>query len=447
MKDPASALGAQQRGDHHVYPGQEIGIGQEVDGDDPVVGDGEAEHHARLAARCPDQAGRTVDERGRAALARPEKVAATACAPRTSGSAPERAAAASALSTTSGSSAANSAAKSPRRDAARNASTICRRARDIDCGDGGVELGDVAARGVGIRVGLGAGGGPGRGRALVGGHPLVRVLLGAARTRAPGAAGQLPRRRRGAADDRRDLLERHGEEVVQHERQPLGRRQRVQHHEQGRPDGIGEQRLPFRVGALADRRRPPRQTRRGAAERVLPAGRARASMSGTRGDHGGEPAAEVGTPLVSARVSRSQVSCTASSASAAEPRCARLPTAGGHGSPRIRSPTDRPSPQPFARSDPVAPCRAAGSVSRMTNQRRRCDTAVEAACRHGLPDGRRPARGVRGSPADRVVGSGCMPANPAGRRCCPPGTVRSVTPWDGFQLAAMNDADRRAPGR
>ena len=39
----------------------------------------------------------------------------------------------------------------------------------------------------------------------------------------PGAAGQLARRRRRAPDDRRDLVERHAEHVVQHEREPLGR--------------------------------------------------------------------------------------------------------------------------------------------------------------------------------------------------------------------------------
>jgi len=37
----------------------------------------------------------------------------------------------------------------------------------------------------------------------------------------------------GTLDHRGDLLERHGEHVVQHEGEPLGRRQRVEHHQQG----------------------------------------------------------------------------------------------------------------------------------------------------------------------------------------------------------------------
>src|SRR5438445_1229810 len=63
---------------------------------------------------------------GCAAWARPLKVSATACAPRTSAAAPIRTAAGSARSTTSGSSTASSAAKSPPREAARNASTSSR---------------------------------------------------------------------------------------------------------------------------------------------------------------------------------------------------------------------------------------------------------------------------------------------------------------------------------
>ena len=43
----------------------------------------------------------------------------------------------------------------------------------------------------------------------------------------PGAAGELPGRGRGLVDDRCDLVKGHTEDVVQHERQPLGRVQRV----------------------------------------------------------------------------------------------------------------------------------------------------------------------------------------------------------------------------
>jgi hypothetical protein len=37
---------------------------------------------------------------------------------------------------------------------------------------------------------------------------------------------------------------------VHDEREPLGGSQRVEHHEQRQPDGIGEQRLVFRVNTL-----------------------------------------------------------------------------------------------------------------------------------------------------------------------------------------------------
>ena len=79
---------------------------------------------------------------------------------------------------------------------------------------------------------------------------------GRGRRRAPGPAPCTRRRARlascraaagDALDHRRDLLERHGEHVVQHERQPLGRRQRLQHHQQRQPDRVGQQRLVLRV--------------------------------------------------------------------------------------------------------------------------------------------------------------------------------------------------------
>ena len=115
-----------------------------------------------------------------AALARPENIAATACAPRISAWAPMRTVVWSARSTTSGSSTATSAPRSPLREAARNARTTSRR----------------------------------RVRSVSG--PSPRPGPGAARGWPAGAP------RRGALDDGGDLLERHGEHVVQHEREPLG---------------------------------------------------------------------------------------------------------------------------------------------------------------------------------------------------------------------------------
>ena len=55
-----------------------------------------------------------------------------------------------------------------------------------------------------------------------------------------GAARQLAGRLGGAVDDRRDLVEGHGEDVVEHEREPLGGAQRFEHHEQRETDRVGQ---------------------------------------------------------------------------------------------------------------------------------------------------------------------------------------------------------------
>lgn len=52
-----------------------------------------------------------------------------------------------------------------------------------------------------------------------------------------------------ALDDRGDLVERHGEHAVQHECDPFGGLQRVQHHEQCSAHRVGQQCLVFRVVA------------------------------------------------------------------------------------------------------------------------------------------------------------------------------------------------------
>jgi len=64
---------------------------------------------------------------------------------------------------------------------------------------------------------------------------------------APGPAGQLAGGRGGALHDGRDLVKGHGEQVVQHEREPFGRGQSVQHHEQGQADRVRQHRLVLRV--------------------------------------------------------------------------------------------------------------------------------------------------------------------------------------------------------
>ena len=59
----------------------------------------------------------------------------------------------------------------------------------------------------------------------------------------------------GAVDDRRDLVERHAEDVVEHEGEPLGRLERVEHDEKREADRIGEHRfgLGFPLTASDDR--------------------------------------------------------------------------------------------------------------------------------------------------------------------------------------------------
>src|SRR5262245_54242972 len=59
------------------------------------------------------------------------------------------------------------------------------------------------------------------------------------------AAGQLASRIGGALDNRRDLLEGHVEDIVQHERDAFSGRQRLEHHQQCETDGIAQQCFMF----------------------------------------------------------------------------------------------------------------------------------------------------------------------------------------------------------
>ena len=65
-----------------------------------------------------------------------------------------------------------------------------------------------------------------------------------------GAAGELPHRWGGAAHDGGDVVEGHVEHVVQDEREPLGRGQRVEHHEQCQADRVRQHRFVFGVAAV-----------------------------------------------------------------------------------------------------------------------------------------------------------------------------------------------------
>jgi hypothetical protein len=107
----------------------------------------------------------------------------------------------------------------------------------------------------------------------------------------PRAAGQLPRRRRRALHDPPDVLEGHPEQIVQDEREPLRRRQLLQHHEQGDPDRVGQD--GFLLGILA--LLPPRHRRhRRVRQLVLPPRLSGAQhVEAHTSDDGGQPAAQV----------------------------------------------------------------------------------------------------------------------------------------------------------
>jgi hypothetical protein len=64
----------------------------------------------------------------------------------------------------------------------------------------------------------------------------------------PPLSGELAGGRGGPIDQGRDLLEGQVEQVVRHEGEPLGRGERIEHHEQSQADRVGENRLIGRVG-------------------------------------------------------------------------------------------------------------------------------------------------------------------------------------------------------
>jgi len=104
---------------------------------------------------------------------------------------------------------------------------------------------------------------------------------------------------------------------VQHEREPLGRGQRLEHHQQREPHRVGQYGLLFRVGPvrrageLLGEVRVEGSSRRDARERSM--------SSDTRATTVVSQPPRFCTPLASARLSRSQASWTASSASLTEP--------------------------------------------------------------------------------------------------------------------------------
>ena len=121
-----------------------------------------------------------------------------------------------------------------------------------------------------------------------------------------GPAGQLARGGGRAADDRRDLVERKVEHVVQDEGQTLGRRQGVEHDQQRQPDRVGEQRLVRRIDRIGARHdRIGHVQPSGSSRRDL---RVRRVLSETRAMTVVSQAPRFSTSVVSERLSRSQVS-------------------------------------------------------------------------------------------------------------------------------------------
>jgi len=108
---------------------------------------------------------------------------------------------------------------------------------------------------------------------------------------AAGPAGQLPGRGRGTVDDRGDLLERHAEQVVQHERHAFGGAERLQRHQQGQADRVAQHCFLLRVRAVIGDRRVGDQRR---VHRFLTPRPARAQhVQAHSRDHGGQPSAQV----------------------------------------------------------------------------------------------------------------------------------------------------------
>ena len=136
--------------------------------------------------------------------------------------------------------------------------------------------------------------GPGRGEervdeaALLGGIGCARRGHLALAHPAPAAAGELAGRGRRAVEDRRDLVERKPEGVVQDEGDPLGRREAFENDQHRQADGIGE--LRFVLG-------PDRDDRVGyvhPVERILAPCAARPEdVEADPGQHGREPSADV----------------------------------------------------------------------------------------------------------------------------------------------------------
>ena len=110
--------------------------------------------------------------------------------------------------------------------------------------DIGVEHGDQR-----VEVTLARGGDEGVDDLPLGAEVGVRERRGTADA-AAGTARELPSRVGRALHDRRDLLERHREHVVQDERESLGGSEGLEHDQEREADRVGQQSLVLGVGAV-----------------------------------------------------------------------------------------------------------------------------------------------------------------------------------------------------
>jgi hypothetical protein len=223
-----------------------LGLADDVDMGDPVAGEDEVEDHERLSAAQYGHAGGPADECGQGGL-------------RPAGEPPGHGGGAVQLG------------RCP--------------------GLGGGVVGDQVDIGIQeaeqrLEVSVAGGGEEG---AYQGGAP-GRIGVGGRVGRADAAAGPAGEhlgRGRAAPEDRRDLGEGHGEQVVQDEREPFGRGQRVEHHDERGAHRVGQERFLLGIdGVLGGFDR--------LVERMLAPRGARAQhVQADAPDDGGQPAAEV----------------------------------------------------------------------------------------------------------------------------------------------------------
>jgi hypothetical protein len=146
------------------------------------------------------------------------------------------------------------------------------------------------------------------------------------------AARELARRNGRPIHDRTDLVERHAEHVVEHEREPLRRLEGLEHDEQRESDRIGEHRVDSGLPSILVTTGSGTCTSKGSSRRDV---RVRSMSRHTRATTAVSHARRFSTPLTSARLSRSQPSCTACSASLTDQHPIRYQSQNAPGAPRI----------------------------------------------------------------------------------------------------------------